>query len=187
MNLKKTDASNVSKLVAGESEGTSLKNRGSRRYINRELSWLSFNDRVLSECYCERHPLLERIRFLSISGSNLDEFHMVRVAGLRALVRAGIMELSQDGLTPVQQLTSVESRSAELRHKQSETWKLLQSELCRHDVEVVDINHLREVDRAWLEQYFEKYVFPVLTPLAIDPAHPFPFVPNLGFAMALQL
>lgn len=187
MNLKKSDTSNVSKLVAGETEGTSLKDPSTQRYINRELSWLSFNDRVLSECYSERHPLLERVRFLSISGSNLDEFHMVRVAGLKALVSAGIMELSQDGLTPVQQLTTVESRSAELRHKQSETWKFLRSELSRHDVEVINMNHLREIDRAWLEQYFEEYVFPVLTPLAIDPAHPFPFVPNLGFAMALQL
>ena len=187
MNVKKTDISNVSKFSSGEAKGGSSVDSRARRYINRELSWLSFNDRVLSECYNERHPLLERVRFLSISGSNLDEFYMVRVAGLKAQVNAGITDLSQDGLTPAQQLRSVKHSSDELRRKQTDIWELLRSELSRQNVEVVPEENLREVDHMWLDQYFKKFVFPVLTPLAIDPAHPFPFVPNLGFALALQL
>ena len=187
MVIRNGNVLNVREFATVESEGGSSNDQPARRYMNRELSWLAFNDRVLSECYNEMHPLLERVRYLSISGSNLDEFYMVRVAGLKAQMTAGITELSQDGLTPIQQLSSVDGCSGELRHKQSKAWEVLRSELEARDVLVAEWDHLSETDHLWLEQYFEKYVFPVLTPLAIDPAHPFPFVPNLGFAMALQL
>ena len=187
MVIRNGNVLNVREFATVESEGGSSNDQPARRYMNRELSWLAFNDRVLSECYNEMHPLLERVRYLSISGSNLDEFYMVRVAGLKAQMTAGITELSQDGLTPIQQLSSVDGCSGELRHKQSKAWEVLRSELEARDVLVAEWCHLCETDHLWLEQYFEKYVFPVLTPLAIDPAHPFPFVPNLGFAMALQL
>ena len=110
---------NARTLATTESEGGSSNDQPGRRYMNRELSWLAFNDRVLSECYNKMQPLLERVRYLSISGSNLDEFYMVRVAGLKAQIAAGITELSQDGLTPIGQLSSVNGRSAELRRKQS--------------------------------------------------------------------
>ena len=183
-------SSSEKKVVSAKDEGMAvkqMKGRTTHRYINRELSWLAFNERVLSECGNNRHPLLERLRFLSISANNLDEFHMVRVAGLKAQVAAGITDLSQDGLTPAQQLTSVEHSSTELRHKQSDAWKRLHVELQGEGISVVSVEALLESDRDWLETYFRKYIFPVLTPLAIDPAHPFPFVPNLGFAMALRL
>ncbi len=184
MTSKETNIISVQDNVLGSS---TVKKRLGYRYINRELSWLAFNDRVLSECYNERHPLLERLRFLSISGSNLDEFYMVRVAGLKAQIAAGISESSQDGLTPSQQLESVEHSSEELRHKQSDTWKKLAKQLEMEKISVVEMDGITNLERSWLEKYFKEYIFPVLTPLAIDPAHPFPFVPNLGFAMALQL
>ena len=157
------------------------------RYTNRELSWLSFNRRVLAESENERYPLLERLRFLSISGSNLDEFFMVRVAGLRAQVRAGVTSLSQDGRTPIRQFTQVNSRAIKLMIRQQDSWRVLQKELADHGVAVVHPADLDGEAQLWLDDHFAHEIFPVLTPLAADPAHPFPFIPNGGMSLALSL
>ncbi len=157
------------------------------RYINRELSWLAFNERVIEETENETHPLLERVRFLSISASNLDEFYMVRAAGLRGQVDAGVRQLSQDGLTPGQQLDAVNARAGKLMARQQDCWHELRRLLGAAGVSVLSLGDLDEADHEWAEQYFMNHLFPVLTPLAIDPAHPFPFIPNLGFALVLEL
>ena len=157
------------------------------RFINRELSWLDFNERVLAEADNERHPLLERLRFVSISASNLDEFYMVRVAGLKGQQQAGIVTVSQDGLTPMQQLDALYQRAHKLMQNQQAAWLRMREKLAEAGVFVVDPTDLEPGDRAWLERRFEADIFPVLTPLALDPAHPFPFVANRGFGLALQL
>ncbi len=157
------------------------------RFINRELSWLGFNFRVMEEAQNVRHPLMERLRFLSISGSNLDEFYMVRVAGLKGQVDAGVNQVSQDGLTPAQQLTEINRAARLLLERQFECWATLKDELSAEGVSVVAPGALTRDDREWLEDHFMRQIFPVLTPLAIDPAHPFPFIPNLGHALVLQL
>ncbi|MBP6818253.1 MAG: RNA degradosome polyphosphate kinase [Ferrovibrio sp.] len=157
------------------------------RYINRELSWLAFNLRVMEEANNKRYPLLERLRFLSISANNLDEFFMVRVAGLYGQVRAGVEEISQDGLTPAQQLVLINEAAADLMAKQQACWRKLCVELEHAGIAVLEPERLTDDDRKWLEDYFLAHIFPVLTPLAIDPAHPFPFIPNLGFAMVMQM
>ncbi|MBB3453748.1 polyphosphate kinase [Rhizobium sp. BK313] len=157
------------------------------RFINREFSWLQFNRRVLEETLNTAHPLLERIRFLSISAANLDEFFMVRVAGLEGQVRQKILVRTPDGKTPAEQLDDILREIDNLQMEQQASLAVLQQYLAKEDILIVRPPALSEVDRQWLANEFEQAIFPVLTPLSIDPAHPFPFIPNLGFSIALQL
>ena len=157
------------------------------RYINRELSWLAFNARVLDEADNTNHPLLERLRFLSISAKNLDEFQMVRVAGLIAQVDVNVTTPSIDGLSPVQQLAAIKTKSDDLVEHQYKTWRSLRGQLRDAGIAVVEEDELSKADKSWLTDWFEKEISPILTPMAIDPVHPFPFIPNFGFGMILKL
>ena len=157
------------------------------RFINRELSWLDFNTRVLEEAANPHHPLLERLRFIAISASNLDEFYSVRVAGLMGQERAGLGHISPDGRTPGQQLAAINERAQALMAEQQRSWRELRLLLRQAGVAVVEPAELTAADREWLADYFMERVFPVLTPLAVDPAHPFPFIANLALCLVLKL
>ena len=157
-------------------------------FINRELSWLDFDARVLHEALDERNPLLERVKFLAIAASNLDEFYMVRVAGLRRQVAAGVVQTSPDGLSPQEQLDEIDRRVCDLRDRSLRCLEeMLLPALAAHGIELVTMPDLSGTERAAIDAYFESQVFPVLTPLAVDPGHPFPYISNLSLSLACQL
>jgi polyphosphate kinase len=157
------------------------------RFVNREVSWLQFNMRVLEEAGNEHHPLLERLRFVSISANNLDEFYMVRVAGLKGQVRAGLAKQSADGLSPTEQLDEIATLAQHLQLEQQDHWQHLREELFAQNVVIHEANDLKTDQIGYLQKLFREEIFPVLTPIAVDPAHPFPFIPNLGLALAFEL
>jgi polyphosphate kinase len=157
------------------------------RFFNREISWLAFNTRVLEEAMNPRIPLLERLRFLSISAGNLDEFYMVRVAGLKDQVSDGVTSVSADGLTPAQQLEHIDTEARKLMHAQQQCWLSLRTSLAEENIHIVAPDALDKKEAAWLRDYFEHNIFPVLTPIAVDPSHPFPFVPNLGVMQTFEV
>ena len=157
------------------------------RFVNREVSWLQFNMRVLEEAGNPNHPLLERLRFVSISANNLDEFYMVRVAGLKGQLRAGLQKQSADGLSPAEQLEEIATLAQHLQLEQQDHWQNLREELFEQNVVIHEQHDLTPEQVNYLQKLFREEIFPVLTPIAVDPAHPFPFIPNLGLALAFEL
>jgi polyphosphate kinase len=174
---------NDDELVEGSDERIALADR----YFNRELSWIAFNQRVLDEACNPAHPLLERVRFLSISGNNLDEFFMVRVAGLKGQQLQAIEDRSPDGMTTGQQLTAIAQRADELTDVQQKVWLTLRADLAKAGIEVLEKEDIAGDIAQWCEEHFRNQIFPVLTPQALDPAHPFPFIPNKGFTLLFDL
>ena len=179
MSLSNSELSRAAKPI--------MKASSARRYFNRELSWLFFNTRVLEEAHNAEIPLLERLRFLSISASNLDEFYMVRVAGLRTQQLAGMTEASSDGFTPQQQLTKIAKRVDKIIAAQDACWKHIRKELSETGIEVRSVAELSGEDMQVLRQTYDNQILPLLSPMAVDPAHPFPFIPNLGHGVVLDL
>ncbi|HTN64454.1 MAG TPA: RNA degradosome polyphosphate kinase, partial [Devosia sp.] len=161
--------------------------RSPARFVNREVSWLQFNMRVLEEAANVHHPLLERLRFVSISANNLDEFYMVRVAGLKGQTRAGLSKQSADGLTPTEQLEEISTLAQHLQLEQQDHWQTVREELFAQNVVIHEAGDLSPDQVNYLSKLFREEIFPVLTPIAVDPAHPFPFIPNLGLALAFEL
>ena len=161
--------------------------QGPARFYNRELSWLQFNRRVLEEARNTQHPVLERLRFLSISASNLDEFYMVRAAGIYGQIAAGVTTLTQDGLTPKQQLAEINRFAAKLVADKQACWNEIKQDMAAAGIELVEPGKLAAAEKVWLEGMFMSHVFPILTPIAVDPAHPFPFIPNLGLTMVVWM
>ena len=159
----------------------------SNYFLNRELSWISFNKRVLEEAFNDSNPLLERIKFLSISGSNLDEFFMVRVSGLKGQIDENINLPSIDDLSPEESLKKVLIEAKKLKQQQNKCWLSIIAELKNHNIEIINFDTLSAREKTWLKSFFKKDIFPLLTPVAVDPAHPFPFVPNLGLSIVLKL
>jgi polyphosphate kinase len=157
------------------------------RFLNRELSWLAFDQRVLEEAQNPKQPLLERVRFLSIMSSNLDEFFMVRVAGLKQQVMAGVVTPSADGRSPAQQLSAVRDRIQDMMLDARNTWHVLRQELRENGIAVIDAPELTAVEHDWLRAKFLADIFPILTPLAMGPTHSFPFILNRGIALAVQM
>ncbi len=166
---------------------TQLLSHSKARFLNRELSWLAFNSRVLDEAENAHNPLLERLNFLAISASNLDEFYMVRVAGLKDYIREGVPARSIDGLSAEEELAIVQEATLRLIDKQNQCWTAIQKALADEDIAIITTRHLPGKDVAWLTEYFFDNIFPALTPIALDPAHPFPFLPNLGLALIFHL
>jgi len=160
---------------------------GPARFYNRELSWLQFNRRVMEEAQNERHPLLERLRFLSISANNIDEFYMVRVAGIYGQIAAGVTRLSQDGLTPAQQLAEINRFASGLVGDQQACWSALKAEMAAANIHIVEPKELTPAEREWLDRQFTSQYLPILTPIAVDPAHPFPFIQNGGITVGVEL
>ena len=188
VNLSQTEQAPADNVEpGGEGNGIGELASSPARFMNRELSWLQFNQRVLEESMNPNHPLLERVRFLSISANNLDEFFMVRVAGLRGQQRAAVTNTSDDGLTPTEQLQKISEAVLNLQGSQQAIWRDLRSVIAENGIEILSVDSLTEQEKGWLEDHFLAYIFPVLTPLAIDPAHPFPFIPNLGFSIVFEL
>ncbi len=157
-----------------------------KRFINRELSWLSFNERVLKEANNNDYPLLERLKFLSISGNNLDEFHMVRVAGISRQIKNKIKTKTADGRTPVQQLQDVNNSLRNLLYQQQKMWIALKEEMLENDMKVLYLKKDFESFHDEIKTIFHEVVFPSITPMAIDPVHPFPFLPNLSSSLVLS-
>ena len=180
-----TSASKIEEESVGDAPSAPIALQN--RYFNRELSWLAFNDRVLEEACNHAHPLLERLRFLSISGNNLDEFFMVRVAGLKGQQLQNVESRSPDGLTPAQQLVAIAEHADRLMEQQARVWHSLRGELAQADFEVLDVDAISDGAAGWLETHFREQIFPVLTPQALDPAHPIPFIPNQGFSLVFDL
>ncbi len=185
--IKKSELKERHAAGASRDAKTEPPPEGAARYYNRELSWLQFNRRVLEEAGNERHPLLERIRFLSISASNLDEFYMVRVAGIYGQIAAGVAVVSQDGLSPAEQLDEIDEFARTLITDKQQTWRNLRTELSGAGVQILEGDDLLPHELAWLDAEFMARIFPVLTPIAVDPAHPFPFIPNGGFVIGAKL
>jgi len=180
---KKIEKNNGSKP---EAKVESLHNKP-ERFINRELSWLQFNNRVLEEAFNKAHPLLERVRFLSISASNLDEFYMVRVAGLKAQVATHVRSNNPDRMTPAQQLKAIGHKATELMTEQRRCLQELLTELRKKSIQLVNPADITKQEREWLYNFYIHNIFPILSPIAVDPAHPFPFIPNFGFGLAIEL